>query len=105
MGVYTGRVIDDSERKKLTARLKRIAGQVDAIRRMVENDAYCVDVLLQVSAAQSALGQVGKITLAAHMNTCVSDAFSNGNKKERATKIDELLDVFSRFGHLGARGA
>lgn len=98
-------MIADDERKKLVARLKRAEGQVAAIRRMVESDKYCVDVLMQVSAAQSALGQVGRSILSAHMNTCVTDAFANGGPKERHTKIDELLDVFSRFGHLGARGA
>jgi len=72
---------------------------------MIEEDKYCVDVLLQISAAQGALGQVGKIVLGSHMNTCVSEAFLGGDERRRGTKIDELLDVFSRFGHLGARGA
>lgn len=94
-----------AEKEKVLARLGRIEGQVGAIRRMIEEGQYCVDVLLQISAAQSALGQVGKIVLGAHMDTCVTEAFSRGNQRQRRAKIDELLDVFSRYGHLGARGA
>jgi len=93
------------EKKKALARVRRIEGQVTAIRRMIEEDKYCVDVLLQISAAQGALGQVGKIVLGGHMSTCVTEAFSDGNEDQRRTKIDELLAVFSRYGHLGARGA
>jgi len=94
-----------AERKNVLARLKRIEGQVAALRRMVEQDEYCVDVLLQISAAQGALGQVGKIVLGSHMNTCVAEAFSGGSERQRRTKIQELLAVFSRYGHMGARGA
>ena len=94
-----------SEKKRVVARLKRIEGQVAAIRRMIEEGKYCVDVLLQISAAQGALGQVGKMVLGAHMNTCVTEAFSGGNERQRRTKIEELLALFSRYGHLGARGA
>ena len=98
-------MIESQEKERLLARLKRIEGQVAGVRRMVEDDRYCVDVLLQVAAAQSALGQVCKVVLAAHMDTCVTAAFSNGSKSDRRKKIDELLEIFSRYGHLGARGA
>jgi CsoR family transcriptional regulator, copper-sensing transcriptional repressor len=98
-------MLSETEKTRLLARLKRIEGQLGGIRRMVEEDKYCVDILLQISAAQGALGQVGKALLNSHMNTCVSDAFEHGSRSERSNKIAELLDVFSRFGHLGARGA
>lgn len=98
-------MISPSEKPKVLARLKRIEGQLSAIQRMIDEDRYCVDVLLQISAAQGALGQVGKIVLGAHMNTCVAEAFSGGNDRQRRTKIDELLSVFSRYGHLGRGGA
>ena len=82
------------------ARLRRIAGQVGGIERMVEQDRYCVDVLLQVAAARAALEQVGKLVLASHVETCVAAAFSSGSAEERAKKRDELLEVFARFGAL-----
>ena len=85
-------------KKQATARLKRIAGQVAGIQRMLEQDRYCVDVLLQVAAARAALDGVGKLVLGQHVETCVAEAFASGKKRERADKIAELLDVFSRFG-------
>jgi DNA-binding FrmR family transcriptional regulator len=78
-------------------RLRRIEGQVQGLQRMVEADAYCVDVLLQISAVQGALDQVEKILLGRHIESCVADAIRSGSKSERQQKIDELLDVFARF--------
>jgi DNA-binding FrmR family transcriptional regulator len=83
--------------------LKRIAGQVAGIQRMIDQDRYCVDVLNQVAAVRAALDGVGKLLLGAHVETCVVDAFASGNARERRKKTDELLDVFARFGSLGVR--
>jgi len=90
-------------REKVRARLRRVAGQVEGIQRMVEEDRYCVDVLLQVAAARAALDQVGKIVLGSHVETCVADAFASGRPGERKKKLDELLEVFSRFGYVRSR--
>jgi len=89
----------DAETKaKTLGRLRRIEGQVQGLQRMIEADAYCVDILLQVSAVQGALAQVQKLLLGGHIESCVADAFRSGSKSERHRKIDELLDVFARFG-------
>jgi DNA-binding FrmR family transcriptional regulator len=77
----------------VTARLKRIAGQIGGIQKMVEQDRYCVDIVMQMSAARAALSKVAKILLASHLETCVSDAFAVGGK-DRRQKIDELLRLF-----------
>ena len=84
-------------------RLSKIAGQVEGIRRMVEQERYCVDILLQIAAVQAALGRVGKLVLGAHVETCVSEAIRSGDEAERREKIDELMEVFSRYAHLRAR--
>ncbi len=81
-------------------RLARIAGQVAGIQRMVEEERYCVDVLLQVAAVRAALDRVGKLVLTGHVETCVADAFASGKPRERREKMDELLEVFARFGAL-----
>ncbi|MBI2217971.1 MAG: metal-sensitive transcriptional regulator [Candidatus Rokubacteria bacterium] len=91
-------MIDDDTRTKALGRLRRIEGQVQGLQRMIEADAYCVDILLQVSAVQGALEQVQKLLLGRHIESCVADAMRSGTKTERQRKIDELLDVFSRFG-------
>ena len=87
-------------RNQVLGRLKRISGQVGGIQRMVEEDRYCVDVLLQVAAAEAALDRVGHLVLASHVDTCVSRALESGRPKERRQKMDELLEVFSKFGRI-----
>ena len=95
--------MDSETKRKARARLKRVGGQVAALSRMLDSDTYCVDVLLQISAAQGALGGVGQLILGQHIQSCVSDAFRNGDESERQLKIEELLDVFSRYRRMGAR--
>jgi DNA-binding FrmR family transcriptional regulator len=92
--------MDAETRERAGARLRRIAGQVAGIQRMLDEDRYCVDVLLQVAAARAALDQVGKLILGAHVRTCVAEAMESGRPKDRREKVDELLQVFSRFGAL-----
>ncbi len=95
--------MNEEVRRKVDGRLRRIAGQVEGIQRMVEEDRYYVDVLLQVAAVRAALDQVGKLMLGAHVETCVRDAIDGGSTRERRKKIDELLEVFARFGSLTTR--
>lgn len=87
-------------RKRAENRVKRIVGQVQGVQRMIEQDRYCVDVLLQIAAARAALDQLGKLVLGSHIETCVADAFASRKRGERETKIQELMDVFSRFGYV-----
>jgi CsoR family transcriptional regulator, copper-sensing transcriptional repressor len=91
-------VIDDETKGKAQGRLRRIEGQVQGLQRMIAADAYCVDILLQVSAVQGALEQVQKLLLGRHIESCVADAMRSGSRNERQRKVDELLEVFSRFG-------
>ncbi len=84
-------------------RVRRIAGQVAAIERMIGEDRYCVDVLLQVAAARAALDGLGKHLLQAHVEHCVTDALTSGRPKDRKEKIAELMEVFSRFSQIGGR--
>jgi DNA-binding FrmR family transcriptional regulator len=70
---------------------------VQGIQRMVEEDKYCVDILLQLTAVQGAVEQVQKLILGQHIESCVTDAIRSGNSRDRQKKMDELLEVFSRF--------
>ena len=90
----------DEVRERVLVRLRRVAGQVAGIERMVEEDRYCVDVLHQIAAAEAALDRVGHLVLASHVDTCVSSALETGRNAERKKKMQELLDVFSRFGRV-----
>lgn len=82
------------EKQKVINRLKRIEGQVRGIQKMVEEDRYCVDILVQISAIQSALKNVGFAVTERHINHCVSDAIKQGEGKET---IEELMDVLKQF--------
>ncbi|PYN13885.1 MAG: transcriptional regulator, partial [Candidatus Rokuibacteriota bacterium] len=82
---------------KARGRLRRIEGQVQGLQRMIDGEAYCVDILLQISAVQGALEQVEKLLLGRHIESCVADALRTGSKGERQQKIDELIEVFARF--------
>lgn len=89
--------MDADTKGKALGRLRRIEGQVQGIQRMVDDDKYCVDILLQLAAVQGAVEQVQKLVLGQHIESCVSDAIRSANTRERQKKVGELLDVFSRF--------
>ncbi len=96
-----GRMIDEEAKRGTLNRPERIEGQVQGIQRMVAEQKYCVDALLQVSAVQGALEQVSKRLLGQPVESCVSEAFTSGNDREQERRIEELLGVFSHFGRPG----
>ena len=77
-------------------RLRRIEGQVRGLQRMVDQDAYCVDILTQVAAVQTALEQVAVNVLDAHVRHCVAGAV-NGDGPQADEKLDELMAAVRRF--------
>lgn len=81
------------EQKALLTRLRRIEGQVRGIEKMVENDVYCPDILIQVSAVTSALNSFNKELLAAHIRSCVAEDIREGNDES----IDELVTVLQKL--------
>lgn len=91
-------MIDEDTRGKALGRLRRIEGQIQGIQRMIEEDKYCVDILLQLTAVQGAVEQVQRLLLGRHIESCVADAIRSGSTRDRQKKMDELLEVFSRFG-------
>lgn len=96
-------MLNEEKQKQVANRLKRAEGQIAGVRRMVEDGKYCVDILLQLSAAQAALSQTSKLVLGEHMATCVKDTFDSGSEAERDKKIAELMDVFIRYAGPGKR--
>jgi DNA-binding FrmR family transcriptional regulator len=78
------------------ARLARVEGQVRGIRRMIEEGEYCMDIVTQIQAAQSALGAVGRRILRKHIDHCVVDAMRGTSKKDSDAKINELMTVLQR---------
>ena len=85
------------DKEALAKRLHRIEGQVRGIERMVEDDRYCIDILTQVAAVNTALESLAFKVLDDHVNHCVSDALSSGDPKEAAAKSKELMEAVQRF--------
>ena len=93
-------MLTGDNKKKMLARLKRIEGQVSGIHRMVESETYCVEVLHQFSAVQGALSKAAQIILSAHLESCVNSAVIEGDESERRAKLEELVELFGRFGRV-----
>jgi DNA-binding FrmR family transcriptional regulator len=85
-----------AEREAILKRLSRIEGQVRGVKGMVEDEAYCIDVLTQLGAISKALDGVGLRLLAEHTDHCVRDAVARGGK-EADDKVDELMAAVERF--------
>ncbi len=83
----------EKEYKDLMNRLKRIEGQVRGIQGMLERDAYCIDILTQVSAINAALNSFNKVLLANHIETCVAENIRQGNDEV----ITELVTVLPKL--------
>ncbi len=81
------------ELKSLTSRLNRISGQINGIKKMLEEDAYCTDILNQVSAAQGAFNAFSRELLANHIKTCVVHDIRNGDEKV----VDDLLATLQKL--------
>ncbi len=83
----------EEEQKRLSNRLSRIEGQVRGVREMLQKDAYCPDILVQVSAVSAALNSFSKELLATHIRTCVADGIRQGDNEV----IDELVTTLQKL--------
>lgn len=93
-------MLSDDEKGKLANRLRRVMGQVTAVERMIAEDEYCVDILMQIAAANGALGKVGQMVLESHIHSCVNNAMRDGTKKEREEKLEELITIFQKYARI-----
>ncbi len=86
--------MEESVKGQVVNRLRSIEGHVRGIERMVDEDAYCIDVIKQALAVQRALDKVNGLILQNHLQTCVTRAIRGEEPQERERVIGELLDVF-----------
>jgi DNA-binding FrmR family transcriptional regulator len=87
--------IKEGDKEKLHNRLRRIEGQVRGIQRMVEEEAYCVDILTQIGSVVSASEKVATIVLRDHVEHCVRESIEKGESADE--KIEELTAAVERF--------
>ncbi|MBU2635297.1 metal-sensitive transcriptional regulator [Patescibacteria group bacterium] len=83
-----------SFKKRTIDRMSYISGHLEGIKKMLDNDKYCIDIIKQNEAVIAAIKKVNQIILENHLNTCVAEAIKSKNKKEQKNKIKELLEIF-----------
>ena len=93
-------MLDETRKRDLTNRLRSAEGHIRAIQRMIDEDAYCMDILKQVKAVQKALEQVSALTLENHLNTCVATAIRSEDETEQHRVVNEIMDVFRATGKM-----
>lgn len=87
----------DEERKKLIHRLNRIEGQIRGIRNMIENDAYCTDILTQSAAVNAAVNAFNKELIGTHIRGCVARDIREGDEAAADAVIDDLLATLQKL--------
>jgi len=93
MKEYNKVIREEDEKKMYSVRLKKIAGQVNGIYKMVEDDRHCAEILIQVSAVDKALKSLGQELLLNHMKTCMVDEIKN----DHIESIDEVMELCRRL--------
>ena len=83
--------------ENLHRRLKKIAGQVNAIDKMVDEDVPCEDILIQINAVKNALHKVGQIVLEGHLNHCVRDGIEHGDADKTIEKFTKAVERFANM--------
>jgi DNA-binding FrmR family transcriptional regulator len=78
-------------------RLRKIEGQIRGLQRMIEEDRYCPEILVQISSVQEALRGVGRALMRNHLEHCVTDALTKGDRKQAERTYDELLELIYRY--------
>ena len=84
---------DLEEKKLINNRLNRINGQINGIKKMVEEDRYCDDILIQLSAIDKSIKSLANVILESHLHSCVLENIKKGNTQV----LDEIVDLFKRF--------
>lgn len=90
-------MMNTKEQNDVSARLKKVEGQVRGIINMIDKDRYCIDILSQTRAVTSAIQRVEDIIMKQHLQTCVADSMKSENSADQQEKIDEIMDLFSKF--------
>ncbi|MCI0453848.1 MAG: metal-sensitive transcriptional regulator [Candidatus Dadabacteria bacterium] len=88
------------DKEKIIKRLKSIEGHIRGIQRMIEEDKYCIEIIKQTLAVESAIDKVNVLILKGHLESCVTTAIRSKKQVDRARVITELLDVFETSGKI-----
>ena len=87
------KIRSEEDKKALINRINRITGQMNGVKRMIEEDRYCDDVLIQLAAIEKSIKSLATVILEDHMKTCLVSSIQNGD----TSVVDEIVDLFKRF--------
>jgi DNA-binding FrmR family transcriptional regulator len=91
-------LFSDDLKRNLLERLKKVEGQVRGVQRMLDEDQPCHQVLNQLAATATALHGVSTLVLRNYLERCVSDSIESGDSRRKRAALDDLMEVFKRFG-------
>lgn len=94
-------MMNEKQREDVKKRLNKIAGQIQGVNKMVTDKRYCIDILTQTRAVISAIRKVEDLIMHQHLQTCVAGSMRSNNPEEQNDKIDEVMDMFSKFRKTG----
>ncbi len=89
--------VENEQKADVVRRLNRIEGQVRGLKRLVEDDTYCVEVMNQISSVHEALRGVGKLLMRNHLQHCVTDALRDGDEAKAEKTYQEMMDLIYKF--------
>jgi CsoR family transcriptional regulator, copper-sensing transcriptional repressor len=88
--------VDSAIKASNLKRLRRIEGQIKGLQRMVEDERYCADIIIQIASVQEALRGVSRSLMQNHLRHCATEAIRNGSPEQAAAQYDELLELIYR---------
>ena len=89
--------VENEQKEDVLRRLNRIEGQIKGLKRLVEEETYCVDVMTQICSIHEALRGAGKIVMRNHLQHCVTDALRSGNEANAEKTYQEMMDLIYKF--------
>ena len=98
---YLTKMLNERQKRSVANRLRRIAGQIDGVRKMVDQDRYCVDILNQTAAITAALRVVEQMIMENHLNTCVAEAMRSNDQDEQREKTAEIMQIIGKYRKYG----
>ena len=85
-----------ADRKKVEPLLRTARGQIDGVLKMIEDNRYCIDIMMQLQAVESLVHKAQREVLRGHLSGCVQDAFETGDQNEREQKIAEIIKLLDK---------
>ena len=85
-----------ADRKKVEPLLRTARGQIDGVLKMIEDNRYCIDIMMQLQAVESLVHKAQRGVLRGHLSGCVQDAFETGDQNEREQKIAEIIKLLDK---------